>query len=175
MSLLAKRKPNAPSIGETNKDGTPKKKLGRPHKRALTGWEKGSIERKAATAARAKAELKQKEKDFKDSVRELGLQGEVLPPLPLKFGTPELSREAGAKGHAVQRANKPWREALDRAIIQSDGKTLRALAEALIKRAKRGDVQALKEIGDRLDGKAIQQVEAKVQAIVHVMSDDVKL
>lgn len=71
--------------------------------------------------------------------------------------------------------NKPWREALDRAIAQSDGQKLRKMADALIKRALQGDVPALKEIGDRLDGKAIQQVESKVEATVIISVQDSKL
>lgn len=71
--------------------------------------------------------------------------------------------------------NKPWRDALDRAIAQSDGQKLRKMADALIKRALQGDVPALKEIGDRLDGKAIQQVESKVEATVIISVQDSKL
>lgn len=55
--------------------------------------------------------------------------------------------------------NRLWGETLRRAVTQSDGKTLRELADKLIEQAAAGDVQALKEIGDRLDGKARQQVE----------------
>jgi len=34
------------------------------------------------------------------------------------------------------------------------------LAEALIDKALTGDVAALRELGDRLDGKAVQEIEA---------------
>lgn len=54
--------------------------------------------------------------------------------------------------------NKPWEEALRRALLQQDGKKLRDLAEKLIDRALDGDVTALKEIGDRIDGKPAQSV-----------------
>lgn len=55
--------------------------------------------------------------------------------------------------------NKLWAEALNRALLAEDGKKLRALAEKLIARAEEGDVTALKEIGDRMDGKPTQQTE----------------
>ena len=70
---------------------------------------------------------------------------------------------------------KPWKEALQRAIAQADGKVLRKLADALVKKAAEGDVQALKEIGDRLDGRAVQQVEQKVSAVVTVRTEDADL
>lgn len=54
--------------------------------------------------------------------------------------------------------NRPWREAVDRAIAQSDGKALRDAAEKLLQLAAAGDVAAIKELGDRLDGKAIQMI-----------------
>jgi hypothetical protein len=41
-----------------------------------------------------------------------------------------------------------------------DGKDrLRAVADALVMKALTGDVPAIREIGDRLDGKVMQQVE----------------
>lgn len=52
--------------------------------------------------------------------------------------------------------NRPWAEAINRALLAEDGKKLRALAERIIERALEGDVTALKEIGDRMDGKAAQ-------------------
>lgn len=56
--------------------------------------------------------------------------------------------------------NRPWSEALNRALLAEDGKKLRALAEKLIDKALEGDVPALKEVGDRIDGKAMQAIEA---------------
>ena len=55
--------------------------------------------------------------------------------------------------------NRPWSEAINRALLAEDGKKLRELAERLINRALDGDVTALKEIGDRVDGKVVQQLE----------------
>ena len=52
--------------------------------------------------------------------------------------------------------NRPWTEAINRALVAEDGKKLRAIAEKLIERALDGDVPALKEIGDRLEGKPAQ-------------------
>ncbi len=52
--------------------------------------------------------------------------------------------------------NKPWSEALARVNTQSDGAKMRALAEKVWELALAGDQQAIKEIGERHDGKAPQ-------------------
>lgn len=65
---------------------------------------------------------------------------------------------------------KVWSDALRRALLANDGKKLRLLAGKLIAKAMKGDVHALKEIGDRIEGKVPQgivgadggPVEAKV-------------
>jgi hypothetical protein len=41
----------------------------------------------------------------------------------------------------------------------NDRRHLRAIARALIKMAEGGDLQAIKEVGDRLDGKCAQTIE----------------
>lgn len=58
--------------------------------------------------------------------------------------------------------NKCWREALQR-IVAKRPKDLEQVAEALFAAAKQGDIAAIKELGDRLDGKASQDVNAKVE------------
>lgn len=65
----------------------------------------------------------------------------------------------GQPGNKNATKNKLWAEALNRALLAEDGKKLRALADRLIARAQEGDVTALKEIGDRIDGKSTQAVE----------------
>jgi hypothetical protein len=65
---------------------------------------------------------------------------------------------AAPLGNKNATKNKPWAEALNRALLAEDGKKLRSLAEKLIERAEGGDISALKEIGDRMDGKAAQAI-----------------
>lgn len=59
------------------------------------------------------------------------------------------------------KTDKLWRDAIRRAL-QQDGeqgaKELKAMAEALINKCKAGDLPALKEFGDRIDGKAVQPI-----------------
>lgn len=53
---------------------------------------------------------------------------------------------------------KLWEDAIRRAILADDGKRLRAIAERLLDKAAEGDIAAMKELGDRIDGKPAQMV-----------------
>lgn len=70
-----------------------------------------------------------------------------------------MAERGGQPGNKNATKNKAWENTLRRALLAEDGKKLRALADKLIERAQEGDVTALKEIGDRLDGKPVQQNE----------------
>lgn len=59
--------------------------------------------------------------------------------------------------------NKAWDEALRRAIVQDDGKRLRAAAEKLLDKAAEGEMFAIKELADRLDGKAAQTISGEIE------------
>ncbi len=79
----------------------------------------------------------------------------------------------------AENKDKSWRHAIRAAVNElrvaegdEKGKKVRALrllAQRLVTRALDGDVSALKEVGDRLDGKATQQVnvEKNVQ-VTHI-------
>ena len=69
-----------------------------------------------------------------------------------------MAERGGQPGNTNATKNKVWIAALNRAVAQDDGKKLRAAAEKLIDLAVEGDVAALRELGDRLDGKAAQSV-----------------
>lgn len=57
---------------------------------------------------------------------------------------------------------KPWADAIRRAIARREqtgnGADLNKLAETLLDKAADGDMTAIKELGDRLDGKPPQAV-----------------
>jgi hypothetical protein len=67
----------------------------------------------------------------------------------------------GNKNGAITK--KPWADAIQRALElhrPADQRVrLDALAKSLIAKAMDGDMAALKEIGDRVDGKSMQQIE----------------
>ena len=54
---------------------------------------------------------------------------------------------------------KRFYAALDRAIVQEDGKRLRAAAEKLLDHAAAGESWAMQMLADRLDGKPSQQID----------------
>jgi len=65
-----------------------------------------------------------------------------------------------AKGNPLGQVRaKPFREALRveiAALAEDDKRGLRKVARQLIEQAEAGDIQAIKELGDRLDGKVPQ-------------------
>ncbi len=74
-----------------------------------------------------------------------------------------------------QQRDKPFRDALRMEIAEAndDRKRLRSIARALLDKAETGDVNAIKEIGDRLDGKVAQAIvgddeEAPVSIITRI-------
>ena len=70
------------------------------------------------------------------------------------------------------RTHKPWREALERAVKRRDAgkddnpQMLEVIADQCVSDAAAGVMLAVKEIGDRLDGKAVQGVELGVAVTV---------
>ena len=56
--------------------------------------------------------------------------------------------------------DKPFRDALRMEIAEAgeDRKRLRVVARALLAKAEAGDVAAIKEVADRLDGKVAQAI-----------------
>ena len=67
---------------------------------------------------------------------------------------------AGVKGRSGRKPNERiWRQALTESaeVLTPQGKRrIEAAAEKLWERALEGDVSAIKELGDRIDGKSIQ-------------------
>jgi len=58
---------------------------------------------------------------------------------------------------------KPWADAIRRALARAeqnegDPRSLNALADRLLTACQAGELQALKELGDRLDGKPAQAI-----------------
>ena len=74
----------------------------------------------------------------------------------MRWKAADVGRVAG------KTAGKLWRDAINVAVNrphEADGrKYIMHLAERLVQAALDGDMAAMKEIGDRVDGKAIQHV-----------------
>lgn len=84
-----------------------------------------------------------------------------------------MAERGGQPGNtnAVGGAPKPFLDALNRAIKQTDGKKLRAAAEKLLDLAAEGEPWAIKELADRTDGKAQQSntVEFRGQTLAEAI------
>lgn len=69
---------------------------------------------------------------------------------------------AAPKNPVGAKSDKVWRDAIMRAVKRRDSgedpQALEKLADTLVTVALTGDVPALKEIGDRLDGKPAQAI-----------------
>jgi hypothetical protein len=67
--------------------------------------------------------------------------------------------------------SKPFSDAL-KAEIEAAGDeepVLRAIARKLLDMAKDGDMQAIKEVGDRLDGKPAQEIRGNIETTQYVV------
>ena len=78
---------------------------------------------------------------------------------------------AGNK-NSGRRQEKPFADALrmELAAAGADHKALRAIAQKLIAQAETGDLAAIKELADRVDGKPRQQLD--IEADVNVSHED---
>ncbi len=65
---------------------------------------------------------------------------------------------AAPKGNTNARRGTMVRDALRKAAIQDKG-SLERIAKKVLAMAEEGDMQAIREVGDRLDGKALQSIE----------------
>ena len=65
--------------------------------------------------------------------------------------------------------NRLWANTIRRAIAQSDPERLRRIAEKLLTMAEDGDMQAMKEIGDRIDGKPAQAITGDDESPVRML------
>jgi hypothetical protein len=90
---------------------------------------------------------------------------------------------AAAIGNQYAAKSKQWALAIEQALQTRSKAAGRAalndLAEVLLTKAAEGDMAALKELGDRLDGKAAQSVEVTGDAAnplsITISATDAKL
>lgn len=57
------------------------------------------------------------------------------------------------------KSNRLFADTIKRIITQSEGEVTRRIAEALILKAQEGDMAAIKEFADRVDGKSVATTE----------------
>lgn len=69
----------------------------------------------------------------------------------------EKAAEANIGNTHSSKINRLMNETLKRILIQNEGLRARTIAEALVTKAEDGDVPAIKEVFDRVDGKVVQE------------------
>ena len=75
----------------------------------------------------------------------------------------EKAAEANRGNKNSSKENRLWGNIVRKLAIQEDYKRLHAIAEKLYEKAAEGDLSAIKEVGDRLDGKATQQIDQNTE------------
>lgn len=80
---------------------------------------------------------------------------------------------AAAQGNQYAAKAKQWQMAIERALDKRGAadrrEALDELAGVLLNKAAEGDMAALKEIGDRLDGKPAQTIAGDSDAPLHAV------
>ena len=72
-------------------------------------------------------------------------------------------------------ANRLWSDTIRRALVQQDALKLRKIADKLVALAEDGDMSAIREIGDRMDGKAIQQTDVTMNGGLEISTIERKI
>ena len=69
-----------------------------------------------------------------------------------------MASRGGQPGNTNAAKSKLWVAAINKYVVQNPEELAKA-AKALVTKAVEGDVAAMRELGDRLDGKAAQTLE----------------
>ncbi|MFZ5594739.1 MAG: hypothetical protein ACOY4D_10880 [Pseudomonadota bacterium] len=69
----------------------------------------------------------------------------------------QMGRKGAPRGNRNAKKGALFRDALHKALVRDKG-SLERIASALVARAEEGDLTAIKEIADRLDGKPVQAI-----------------
>lgn len=75
-----------------------------------------------------------------------------------------MAERGGQPGNSNAEKGKRWRMAIDAALSKhgkDKAEALAEVAEKLIGKALEGDMSAIKELGDRIDGKSVQPMDIK--------------
>ena len=73
-----------------------------------------------------------------------------------------MAERGGQPGNQNARRGRIWRDAIERALAnrakEDPRRAIDALAETLLRKCDEGDIAALKELGDRIEGKCVQPI-----------------
>jgi len=65
--------------------------------------------------------------------------------------------------------NRIWGKVVKKLAVQEDYKRIHNVAEALFRKAEDGDISAIKELGDRIDGKAQQEITGNSDQPINII------
>jgi hypothetical protein len=71
----------------------------------------------------------------------------------------QRASEANKGNKHSSKENRIWGNIIRKLAVQEDYRRLHAIAEKLYEKAAEGDMTAVKELGDRLDGKSVATTE----------------
>ena len=88
-----------------------------------------------------------------------------------------MAGKGAPKGNQYAAKERVWARAIDLALEERGGQlgkmgALKELAGKLLNRAAEGDITSLKELGDRLDGKAPQALEVDAKVVADVTASE---
>jgi hypothetical protein len=78
-------------------------------------------------------------------------------------------RKTGGRKKGTENRDKPFKDALRKALARNNWRDLDQIAEGLIQDAIKGDSFARQQIADRLDGKPAQETEGEVGGNVRLI------
>ena len=78
-----------------------------------------------------------------------------------------MSAPKGNKNSSKE--NRVWGKTIKKLAIQEDYKRIHKVAEALFRKAEDGDISAIKELGDRIDGRAQQTISGDSDSPITVI------
>lgn len=79
---------------------------------------------------------------------------------------------AAPEGNNNNRKGTLWNDALRKALVQNDYRQLHGAAKQLLDKAEAGEPWAIKELADRLDGKAFQSVMLSGELAITKRAED---
>lgn len=69
------------------------------------------------------------------------------------------------------KTNRLWGETIRRAALHNDAEKLRKIADKLFDLAEQGDMAAIREIGDRIDGKPAQVIAGDAENPINLIGE----
>ena len=84
-----------------------------------------------------------------------------------------MNRGGAPKGNSNATKGRLWNEAIRKVLAEGDKQSLVRVARKLVNAAEDGDIQAIRELGDRLDGKSTQPISGPDEGPIHHLVEQV--